>query len=121
MDNINKIYYEGFEGEPEIRFICNKGSDKDIIIIWEGYFDQIMTLIQPEANGWTGLAYYYNMYLGWYEEDSWEMDNIDIAINQFETIDCDMLGNETSKVLKIVINMLEYAVDNNYEVFIERD
>lgn len=121
MDNINQKYYKGFEGEPEIHFICNKGIDNDVIIIWEGYFDQIMRLLQPEENGWTGLAYYYNMYLGWYEEDSWAMENIDIVINQLKKIKYEDLSNETSEVLRMIIDMLKYACDNNFDVYIKRE
>jgi len=45
-----------------------RGNDNEIIIMWEGYFDQVMRLMLPDEQGWTGLAYYYNMYTGWYEE-----------------------------------------------------
>lgn len=42
MEIVNNKYYVGFEGEPEIQFICKKACDTYIIIIWEGYFDEIM-------------------------------------------------------------------------------
>lgn len=35
-----------------------KASDTQIIMIWEGYFDEIMKNIAPEEEGWTGLAYF---------------------------------------------------------------
>ena len=61
MELVNKKYYDGFEGEPEIQFIYKKGNDTEILTIWEGYFDQIMRLMLPNEQGWTGLAYCYNM------------------------------------------------------------
>ena len=71
MELVNKIYYDGFEGEPEIQLIYRKGDNNEILIMWEGYFDQIMKLMCPDAQGWTGLAYNYNMDTGWYEESPW--------------------------------------------------
>lgn len=34
----NDIYYKGFEGEPEIQFICRKGETSETFVIWEGYY-----------------------------------------------------------------------------------
>lgn len=48
MELVNKKYYDGFEGEPEIQFIYKKGNDTEILVIWEGYFDQIMRLVLPD-------------------------------------------------------------------------
>ena len=66
MELVNRKYYDGFEGEPEIQVIYKKRNDTEIFSIWEGYFDQIMRLMLPDEQGWTGLAYCYNMFTGWY-------------------------------------------------------
>lgn len=31
MELVNKKYYDGFEGEPEIQFIYKKGNDTEIL------------------------------------------------------------------------------------------
>lgn len=118
---INDKYYIGFEGEPEIQFICKKAKDDDVMIMWEGYFDDIMRSIAPEKEGWTGLAYYYNMYLGWYEESPWLVDDLHMALQQFSTINCEMLSNESNEVLKLICNMLKEALDNNLNILIARE
>lgn len=84
---IIKKYYNGFEGEPEIQFICREGINCEILVIWEGFFDQIMRLINPNASDWASLAYYYNMYLGWYEDSPWVIEDLQMALKQFESID----------------------------------
>ncbi len=33
MELVNKRYYNGFEGEPEIKFICRKEKDNDNCVI----------------------------------------------------------------------------------------
>lgn len=121
MELINKKYYNGFEGEPEIQFIYRRGNDNEIIIMWEGYFDQIMRLMLLDEQGWTGLAYYYNMYTGWYEESPWAIEDLHMALKQFESIDDRKLCNEAAEILILIRNILKEAIVNNYEVCIVRE
>ena len=121
MELINKKYYYGFEGEPEIKFIYRKGDDSQILVMWEGYFDQIMRLISPDESGWTGLAYYYNMYMGWYKESPWEIEDLQMALKQFESINSQKLCSEAKEILASICNMINEAIINNYEVFIARE
>ncbi|MGX7418094.1 hypothetical protein ACWOFR_04735 [Carnobacterium gallinarum] len=64
MDN----YYEGFEGKPEIDIYAFVSNEKVGIEMWDGYFDEIMRKVQPVNDKWQSLAYYYNLYEGWYEQ-----------------------------------------------------
>lgn len=118
---INKKYYNQFEGEPEIQLICRKEDDSDILIIWEGYFDQIMKLMSPEKHGWTGLAYCYNMYTGWYEESPWLIKDLQQALQQFESIDCRKLSNESFDIWLLICNMFKEAILSDYKVYISRE
>ena len=121
MELVNKKYYDGFEGEPEIQFIYKKGNDTEIHIIWEGYFDQIMRLVLPDEQGWTGLAYCYNMYTGWYEDSPWVIEDLQIALKQFESIDEMKLCDEAVEILMLLCNILREAILNNYEVSLARE
>lgn len=118
---VNNKYYIGFEGEPEIQVVCRKAEDDDVMIVWEGYFDEIMRNVVPEEEGWTGLAYYYNMYLGWYEESPWVVDDLNKALQQFSTINQDFLSKESSEVLNAICNMIKDALDNNLKILIARE
>lgn len=120
MEIINKKYYDGFEGEPEIQFIFREGDDTEIFIIWEGYFDQIMRLMTCGEQGWTGLAYGYNMCIGWYEESPWIIEDLQMALKQFEEIDSTELCDESVDILMLICNRFREAINNNYEVFIAR-
>ena len=121
MEHINKKYYDGFEGEPEIQIIYRKGNDSQILVMWEGYFDQIMRLISPDRSGWTGLAYYYNMYLGWYEESPWVIEDLQMALKQFESINSRKLCCEAKEILVSICDIINEAISNSYEVFIARE
>ncbi len=98
-----------------------KKNNTEIIIIWEGYFDEIMRLVTVEENGWTGLAYHYNMCSGWYEETPWVIENLHVVLEQFEKIDSKMLSRGAGEVLKIICNMLKEALDNSINVCIARE
>ncbi|MEY8319944.1 hypothetical protein AAK894_02560 [Lachnospiraceae bacterium 46-61] len=121
MKIINNKYYIGFEGEPEIQFVYKKDNVIESFIMWEGYFDQIMKLIKPDKNEWKGVAYCYNMHIGWYEEDYWRVEDLLMTLKQFESIDKQMLNEEASEVLKEICNIIKRAEGNKAEVFIIRE
>lgn len=119
MERMISNYYDGFEGEPEIRFIrCNGNEEKHILSMWEGYFDRIMNVIIPEKTGWTGLAYFYHLHEGWYEESPWQIQNIVNVCNQLKGIDINTLDRDTQNVLNDILEFLEGAQLQNHNVWI---
>lgn len=120
---INEKYYDGFEGEPEITFcLKEKGVIVEKIGVWDGYFNEIMKVIRPEEGGWTGLAYYYQLYAGWYEQDNWLIPNISEVYKQMASINPDELMNaEEKEVLILITDLLKRAIDNSGEVYIVYD
>ncbi len=123
MDNIIGDFYTGYEGEGEIQFIhvLNNGN-KNIIRIWDGYFDDIMEKIEPESSGWTGLAYYYNLAEGWYDESPWKIPNLLETLQQIrETKDAKFRFQCSEKILDEICNLLNNAIDTDNCVYIARE
>jgi len=122
MDKLISKYYDGYEGEPEIQFI--KGSDggeRTILSIWDGYFDDIMCQFEPTETGWQGLAYYYNLVIGW-EEGIWEIPSNSSALIEFRSIrESGFSFPETKDVLTAICNLLESAVEERQKVWIDKD
>ena len=55
---VNTKFYDGFEGEPQITFcLLEDDVTTEKIEIWDGYFNEIMKMIQSEKEGWTGLPF----------------------------------------------------------------
>ncbi len=119
MNEINKKYYLGFEGEPEIIFTVIQYDNKKVeISLWSGYFDNIMKQIKPVEGKWTGLAYYYNLNIGWYDESPWLIENIIDSYEQLKGIDKQSLESAEQEVLENILDLLKDSIKENYKVYI---
>jgi hypothetical protein len=123
LDSTVLDFYSGFEGEGEIQFIrfLNDGN-KNIIKSWEGYFDDLMGKVESTPNGWVGLAYYYNLDEGWYEDSPWEIPNILEALQQFKGIEsAEFRFQESKNVINEICNLLSGAIEAQNCVYIARE
>jgi hypothetical protein len=120
MNEIDERYYKGYEGDSEIIFSMEENNgDKNEFGIWDGYFYGIMKQIKPKEGYWTGLAYYYHLDKGWYEESPWQVENIEEAYEQLSEIDKDKLEYpEEKEILDIILNMFREAIEHNYKMYI---
>ncbi|MDE6357936.1 MAG: hypothetical protein K2L15_05035 [Eubacteriales bacterium] len=111
MKYIVDKYYNGYEGEPEIQIIRRNYQEEVLVLkIWTGFFDNIMNAIEPEETGWTSLAYYYNLHIGWYEESPWKLEDIRTAINQLKSIENNKLSGQDKEVLNDIIKIFQDAL-----------
>lgn len=122
MDILMSKHYDGYEGEPEIQFIkISSGSERTILSIWVGFFDDIMCQFKPVNSEWKGLAHYYHLAIGW-EDDIWEIPDVQLALNEFYSIKSSRFQfPETSKVLSSICDLLMSAINNNQKVWIDKD
>jgi len=112
-------FYKGYEGEPEIVIdLVNQGDVIESISIWEGYFNLILDEVNPDADGWNGLAYYYQMHSGWYEHSPWKLEHIDEIIEQLTRIDNTKLGDIPGDVLLSLIILLTKALGSEDTIHI---
>lgn len=122
MSSVVDRYYLGYEGEPEIDII-RKCEEIEVIAlrIWVGFFENILSAVKPENTGWTSLAYYYNLDIGWYEESPWLLKDIESAITQLKGIDVNKLSNEEINVLIELIKIFENDIETGEDILIEYD
>ncbi|MDE6833380.1 MAG: hypothetical protein K2J39_03910 [Ruminococcus sp.] len=116
----NYTYYDGFESEPEYTFCLYDGNKPvEKIHLWAGYFCDILDIIPPDKDGWTGLAEYYQLSLE-FENNYWKVPDILTALYQLENIDTSKINfPESHEVLEILIDMFKKACENNLTVYIE--
>lgn len=119
MNSVVDKYYKGYEGEPEIQIIKKSSNDERIVLrIWTGFFDNIMTAIEPQSTGWTSLAYYYNLYIGWYEESPWKIENLYEAKEQLEGLNRSILNDMDKEVLEEILRVFKEAMTVGDEILI---
>ncbi|WP_127533291.1 hypothetical protein [Paenibacillus kobensis] len=119
---IVKDFYSGFEGEAEIIFSFENSEDQKVQLkIWIGYLDSIMAAIQPNENGWSGLAYYYHTDTGWFEETPWRIPDIGDALNNLQSVSKIELDQATLTVFQSIVEILHQAQSIDREVWIEYD
>lgn len=112
-------YYSGFEGYPEICFIFDLKQGLIELKAWEGYFEFFMDKIKPEPEGWTALAYYYHLDIGWYDESPWKVPDVGAVIRQFETIKDSDFNKVTRKVFDELYELFQMAESYGGNVVIE--
>ena len=92
------------------------------ICIWDGYFDNIMNLFEPTDKGWEGIALYYHLDTGWYDESPWELTDIKGTLTQFQALDKEKLTFENSKyLLEELCNLLQDAIVQKRKIWIARE
>lgn len=118
--NENYTYYDGFEGEPEYTFcLYDNNIPVEKIHIWDGYFSDIIDTIEPDENGWTSLAEYYQLCLE-FENDNWKVPDIAAALEQLMNVDKTKIRfPESHNVLEILVEFFRKALESNSEVYIE--
>ncbi|MBR1431609.1 hypothetical protein [Ruminococcus sp.] len=129
MSEINEIYYEGYEGEPEIIFIIeNNGIKRKMLGIWDGFLNDILSDVKPTDKGWVGIAYYWHIGMfedeHWLRDKPWRIDDLSSVYKQLTSINHDMRAfryYDTLAVLCNIIDLIKEAMENNEEVLIYRD
>jgi hypothetical protein len=124
MQNTEVDFYSGYEGDDEIIFTMKSSNCcQKKLRIWDGYFHSIINQVKLSDDGsWPGLAYYYHLRIGWYEEDNWQIPNINEALLQFKNICLPSdrpIYEISSQVLVEIINILSEAVETDSPIFIQ--
>ncbi|WP_051684991.1 hypothetical protein [Clostridium sp. KNHs205] len=115
-------FYKGYEGENEIRFIKECENDVEVLSIWDGYFNDIMEQFKPTEKGWEGLAYYYHLHIGWYENSPWEILDLESVLQQFRSVEQTILRFEkSSEVLSAICRFILDAIMENARLYISEE
>ncbi|MBO5572182.1 MAG: hypothetical protein J5926_05675 [Ruminococcus sp.] len=116
----DKRFYEGFEGEKKFIF-CLYENDTPIekLHLWEGYFDDILSLIPYSGKKWDGLAEYYQLALD-FDDEHWKVPSCRKALEQLEAIDRHrMKYPRRSDCYDAVVELFRKAVSGKLDVYID--
>ncbi|MGE7112938.1 hypothetical protein [Lysinibacillus sp. NPDC047702] len=116
---INKKYYVGFEGEPELALINKENK----LIMWNGYFETILDVLIEINLEKKGIIKEYFNHEGWYDESPWIIENIPLTIEQLKHFDLNKVQQSDSirKVVPGLVQEIIIFLENAENVMIEYD
>ena len=111
----NSIFYDGFEGEPEIGLFIAENPELNIHI-WDGYFGNIFR--DPLFNGkeWNGFTHDFQQLERTYVEEDIAID-VNEYLNDLYTYNRHIFEfEETRECYELICRFLEYAKKNGKTV-----
>jgi len=116
METINEKFYYGFEGEPEVQFVCRTKDNVDKMVIWQGYFEGLLSGCFSNSIKEGGLLHSYVNADGFYDESPWEIPDIDIAINELGFFRTEEVNSDSSSMIstveKLKVELLSFLMDS---------
>ena len=125
---IDDKYFEGFEGEREvyIYYVDKKTQEKTGLLIWEGYFEFLLSACYFKNFEPGGLLECYFYVNGFYDDSPWKIKNILLVIkelNKFDVNNVESNDGDTINVLiklrKEILSFLKKANKEKEDVYIE--
>lgn len=113
----NRIYYEGYEGEPEIILTVVEIPDYNLHV-WCGYLEDILQEPPLDGTGWKGFTRDYHLLQGIFSEKS-EPVTLDIPeyVHDLENYKEKILRyEETKDVLNLMIEFLQCVSEHKMSV-----
>jgi hypothetical protein len=113
-------FYQGFEGEPEITFYYEDHDLRKGIIMWIGYFDNLMHRVKVDSHTgkWGEFACYYHTATGWDDEQNWPIPNLKEAKECIQYIDVSRDEKVLWQVKNELLEVFNEAIEKNTTVFI---
>lgn len=123
MDNLINDFYEGFEGESEVKFIRGLShGNKTVLRIWDGYFDDIMRQFEPVNSCWVGLAYIYHTCIGWETNEQFEISDLCKTLDEFQNLDTNGLELiKSEEVLYSICKLISDAISLKEKAWIAKE
>lgn len=106
---LNNKYYVGFEGYPQITL--TDGNKENLLEIWIGYFETILDCMLEQGMEANGILPEYVALEGWYEDELWEIKDINATLNLFLKIDTQLLATDVSpEIARLLPEVIEEIV-----------
>lgn len=122
---LNEKYYEGFEGEPEVKIYTKENTG---FRCWIGYLENLFSGCYNAQIAKDGLLHCYQTCEGFYEEETWRLPNISMAIEELKLFDekraditsYDIL-QQTKFLKEDLLAFLDTARVKNFQIYVEYD
>lgn len=122
---LNKQYYEGYEGEGEVKIWYEDGQDENGIVIWIGFWETILEGCYIPDYQSNGIIECYFNHNGFYD-DKWEVESLNVVLEELnlfnekgvDAVDKKII-DESKKIIKKLCCFIDRAIKNKRTVYIE--
>ena len=104
-------YYEGYEGEGEVKVWSEENGNEDGIVIWIGFFNTILEGCFSSEFQKNGIIECYFNQDGFYDE-KWEMKYPHIVLEELK---------RSKEVVEQLVSFINMAVRNEKNIYVEYD
>ena len=122
---LDKRYYEGYEGEGEVKVWVDDNGVKSGMVIWRGFFEAILEGCFRSEFQKNGISECYYNQNGFYD-DKWEMQSPYIVLQEVNHFDENLLNTENEEIIKkskevitLLISFINIAIENKQKIYVE--
>lgn len=122
---LDKRYYEGYEGEGEVKVWVDDNGVESGIVIWRGFFEAILEGCFRSEFQKNGISECYYNQNGFYD-DKWEMQSPYIVLQEVNHFDENLLNTENEEIIKkskevitLLISFINIAIENKQKIYVE--
>lgn len=122
---LDKRYYEGYEGEGEVKVWCDDNGAENGLIIWRGFFETILEGCFRTEFPKNGISECYYHQDGFYD-DKWEMQHPFIVLQEINKFDENLLKTRNEEMIKksreviaLLVSFFNTAIENKEKIYIE--
>ena len=122
---LDKRYYEGYEGEGEVKVWRDDNGVENGMIIWRGFFETILEGCFKTEFSKNGISECYYNKDGFYD-DKWEMQYPAIVLQEIDKFDENLLNTENEEIIKkskeiitLLISFINIAIENDQKIYVE--
>ena len=122
---LDKRYYEGYEGEGEVKVWSDENGNQNGIVIWVGFFDTILEGCFNLEFHKNGIIECYFKQDGFYD-DKWEMKYPHIVLEELEGFNENLLNTRDKEIIKKskeiierLVSFINIAIRNERIIYVE--
>lgn len=120
-------YYEGYEGEGEVKVWSEENGNEDGIVIWIGFFNTVLEGCFSSEFQKNGIIECYFNQDGFYDE-KWEMKYPHIVLEELKRFNEKLLDTRNEEIIKKskevveqLVSFINMAVRNEKNIYVEYD
>ena len=122
---LDKRYYEGYEGEGEVKIWSDENGSENGMVVWIGFFNTILEGCFNSEFSQNGIIKCYYNQDGFYD-NKWEMRYPHIVLEELKKFNEKLLDTkdeeiikESKEVIEQLVFFISVAIKNERNIYVE--